>query len=419
MKIFPIVTIAFATFCVVNAVPQYDTKAPKTAAPKAPKAAGKGAPTKAAPAPPAPPVAAPAAGTPAAPPAPLTNGYPTTDKVPDPNDPQVLAWLKELDLSKVPNLPISNGGKINPDQANCNPPTVIQPDQGSWTCQKFTAPDDVATCPDVGTWGITFDDGPSTSTPKLLSKLAEHNLKATFFVVGSRAISNPKILKDAYDAGHNIAVHTWSHPALTSLSNEEIVAELKWTMKAIKDVIGVTPIYMRPPYGDTDNRVRAITRAIGLKTVLWLPEFDSNDWTLVSTPPKSIDVVLNSFNTWMQTFPKLNTGFIVLEHDLFPQTVDAATIVIDRAVKVPNLKIVTVPQCVGDSKPYFELVGSNATTTTTTTTTNTGSTYGNNGTTGSFASPVSNVKGSSSASTTSITAGSIIVVLFSSLLNLN
>ena len=127
--------------------------------------------------------------------------YPVGGKIPDTNDPQVKAWLKEIDLSKVPDLPISNGGKINPLQAQCDPPTVIQPDQGSWTCQKFTAEDDVQLCPRTGNWGLTYDDGPSESTPKLLDKLKENNLKATFFVTGSQSIKNPETLKAAYEAG--------------------------------------------------------------------------------------------------------------------------------------------------------------------------------------------------------------------------
>ena len=89
--------------------------------------------------------------------------------------------------------------------------------------------------------------------------------------------------------------------------------------------------------------------------VLWVPEFDSNDWTLTATPPKQIDYVLGVFETWMQKFPKMNTGFIVLEHDLHPEGVEAAMIIIDRAVNVPNLTITTVPDCIGDTKPYLEL----------------------------------------------------------------
>ena len=53
-------------------------------------------------------------------------------------------------------------------------------------------------------------------------------------------------------SGHQVAVHTWSHPSLTTLTNEQIIAELGWTKKVIKDLLGVTPLYMRPPYGDIE-----------------------------------------------------------------------------------------------------------------------------------------------------------------------
>lgn len=119
------------------------------------------------------------------------------------------------------------------------------------------------------TWGLTYDDGPSYYTPNLLQYLAEQDLKSTFFVVGSRALSFPALLQTQYMAEHQIAVHTWSHPSLTTLSNEAIIAELGWTKKIIKDVLGVTPNMMRPPYGDIDDRVRAISLAMGLTPVMW------------------------------------------------------------------------------------------------------------------------------------------------------
>lgn len=101
---------------------------------------------------------------------------------------------------------------------------------------------------------LSYDDGPSPYTPKLLEYLEAHNLKSTFFVVGSRAISRPEMLAYEHMTGHQLSVHTWSHPALTTLSNEDIVLELGWTKKVIHDITGVTPNTMRPPYGDIDDR---------------------------------------------------------------------------------------------------------------------------------------------------------------------
>ncbi|CAG8639468.1 10102_t:CDS:2 [Paraglomus brasilianum] len=287
-----------------------------------------------------------------------TMGHPaagTADITPNTNDPVVKQWLSTLDLSNVPNLGPSNGGKVNYNPTLCGPPTVIAPNQGSWTCQKFVAPDDIVDCPDKLTWGLTYDDGPSEFTPTLLTALAANNVHATFFVVGSRVVSHPDILKNIIGQGHNVAVHTYSHPSLTSLSNDQVVAELKWTLKAIKDTIGLTPKYMRPPFGDTDNRVRAITKAVGLTTVIWTDGFDTDDWSL-TTGKSTINDVLNIFNSWVVKAPSMPRGFLVLEHDLFKQTVDAAVVVIGKATKT-NLIIKTVPQCIGDNSPYLESVG--------------------------------------------------------------
>jgi peptidoglycan/xylan/chitin deacetylase (PgdA/CDA1 family) len=85
------------------------------------------------------------------------------------------------------------------------------------------------------------DDGPSPYTPRLLNLLNEQNLKSTFFIVGSRAISRPEMVQTEYMMGHQLSIHTWAHSSLTTLTNEEVVAELGWTKKIIHDITGVTP----------------------------------------------------------------------------------------------------------------------------------------------------------------------------------
>ena len=70
-------------------------------------------------------------------------------------------------------------------------------------------------------------------------------------------------------SGHQVAVHTWSHPSLTTLTNEEVIAELGWSKQVMKDVLGVTPLYWRPPFGDIDDRIRAIGQALNLIPVIW------------------------------------------------------------------------------------------------------------------------------------------------------
>ncbi|KAG0046730.1 chitin deacetylase [Gryganskiella cystojenkinii] len=288
--------------------------------------------------------------------------YPVIDCVPFIQDPQVQTWLKLVDMTKVPVYPPSANG-VCPTNI-----TGIPKDQCWWTCQKCAAPDDITTCPTTGTWGLTYDDGPSPDSPRLYDNLLAHNQKATLFIVGSRAISYPATLKRAYSEGHQIAIHTWSHPSMTSLSNEQIVAELKWTEKAIVDTIGVTPIYWRPPFGDVDNRVRAIATQLGYKTSIWTQDFDTNDWNIPagSATPQS---VVDTFKTWLQKIPTMKTGFIVLEHDLFPQEVDVSINgVLPIAYTTKGLTMQPIAQCLNDAKPYkegagtFSLSGGNSTT---------------------------------------------------------
>jgi peptidoglycan/xylan/chitin deacetylase (PgdA/CDA1 family) len=117
--------------------------------------------------------------------------------------------------------------------------------------------------------GVVGALGPTTFTPQLLDTLKANNVKATFFVMGSNVVLNPAFLKREQDEGHHIASHTWSHHPLTTLTNEQIVAELKWTEKAVMDVTGLQMKYVRPPYGDIDNRVRAVVKKLGYIIVDW------------------------------------------------------------------------------------------------------------------------------------------------------
>lgn len=98
---------------------------------------------------------------------------------------------------------------------------------------------------------LLYSDGPSPDTPRLLNYMVENDLKATFFVVGSRAISRPQMLQYEYMAGNQISVHTWAHPPLTTRTNEEVVAELGWSKEAIRQIVSVayavlTGVFKKP-----------------------------------------------------------------------------------------------------------------------------------------------------------------------------
>ncbi|THH19068.1 hypothetical protein EUX98_g8844 [Antrodiella citrinella] len=278
----------------------------------------------------------------------LPASYPTLDKTPPTDSPEVLAWIAEVNASgiAIPNIaPTVAGG------CPTNAAAVADTSRCWWTCGGCVRDTDVTTCPDKLTWGLTHDDGPAPFTPNLLAYLAQVNLTTTFFNVGSRVISYPNTLRDEYMSGNQVAVHTWSHPFMTTLTNEEIIAELGWTKKVIKDVLGVTPLYWRPPYGDIDDRVRAIGQAMNLIPVMWTRlsatvTFDTGDFNIAGGTDSPSEVLYNWQNI-VSNASTIDTGFIVLEHDLFLQSVEIATGYILPAALAnnPPLKIEPVITC--------------------------------------------------------------------------
>ncbi|KAI9510516.1 chitin deacetylase [Russula earlei] len=279
-----------------------------------------------------PPLNAISSGMPAGTPLPVPTNYapgaippvPGAPPLPAPCSSEVQQWMQELTGVYIPPLSPTVNGTCAGDPAAAAEATA----RGWWTCSWITRDTDITTCPTPLDWGVSFDDGPSPWSEKLLNYMGSQDLKATFFVVGSRVIERPNVLVEEYMTGNEISVHTWSHHPLTSLTNEQIVAELGWTRKVIQTVLGVTPTTMRPPYGDIDDRVRAISLAMGMVPVIWTSTpasgpFDTNDWKVAGGLLNGA-ASYNAFEAILGNATSLSTGFIVLEHDLFEVTVDLA-----------------------------------------------------------------------------------------------
>ncbi|KAF7370300.1 NodB-like proteiny domain-containing protein [Mycena sanguinolenta] len=277
--------------------------------------------------------------------------WPDMDKPIDATTEQVQEWMKELDGYDIPDIePTVDGSCVNdtgaffPPLAKASQAAKPNPElsiclAAAAGCRKprvvdLRSPGALVTTMDqrhiVRPFTNYLDDLPthSSTAPNLLGYLEEKNISATFFVVGSRVIEYPGILINEYMAGHEIGVHTWSHPHLTSLTNAQIVAELGWTRKAIQDVLGVTPTIMRPPYGDIDDRVRMISLAMGMVPVIWTHtdtgySFDTFDWMVAGGSVTGVDS-FNQFENILGNASTLSTGFCVLEHDLYEITVDLA-----------------------------------------------------------------------------------------------
>ncbi|KAF8655300.1 hypothetical protein AX16_003198 [Volvariella volvacea WC 439] len=238
-------------------------------------------------------------------------------------DPAILpqSWIDALndaiDAGLIPNVPISTNtpgvNPVYPPGFNPNSPEVCS---STYKCRH---PDDIWDAPD-GVFATSFDDGPLPPTARLLDFLDEHNEKATHFMIGMHILASPELFERAFDADNDIAVHTWSHPYMTTLSNYDILGQLGWTMQLIRNSTGGRiPRYWRPPYGDSDNRVRAIAKEVfGLETVIW--NQDTLDWGL-SSGSTTLSMVQASMTQWL-TGPK-SPGLVVLEHESMDATVQA------------------------------------------------------------------------------------------------
>lgn len=291
--------------------------------------------------------------------------WPALDLTPPTDSPQVQEWMAAIDWSTVPNIPVTGLGGCQNTTYNAQS-IADAAANGWWTCGGHTRSSDVVACPQKMTWGVSFDDGPSPDTPRLLDYLVEKDLKSTFFVVGSRAISRPEMLQYEYMAGNQISVHTWAHPYLTTKTNEEIVAELGWTKEAMKQILGVTPTTMRPPYGDIDDRVRAISLAMGLTPIIWTiangTSFDTGDWQ-VAGGIVSADAVVQRFEGFLDNAGELDTGFIVLAHDLYQQSTSLAIeYILPYALNRDDLTLEPIYQCLGqDLQDVYIETASNTT----------------------------------------------------------
>jgi len=160
---------------------------------------------------------------------------------------------------------------------------------------------------------LTFDDGPSEYTLRILDTLEKYNARASFFVVGSKVEAHEATIKRAVDKKHEIISHSWSHcenPNLSQLSADEIKKELLDTHAAIERVVGFSPDMFRPPYGDVSDTLKDVAAELGLSIILW--KVDSWDWRS-----------LNADMVYDEIFSNICDNAVILCHDVHATTADA------------------------------------------------------------------------------------------------
>jgi len=116
---------------------------------------------------------------------------------------------------------------------------------------------------------LTFDDGPSESTPRILEILAEYGVTSTFFQCGANVDRLPAIARQVAAAGHEIGNHSYSHPYLFLRSPQGIESELRSAQETIQATTAATPEWFRAPYGARWFGVGRAQGKLGLTGVMW------------------------------------------------------------------------------------------------------------------------------------------------------
>lgn len=174
---------------------------------------------------------------------------------------------------------------------------------------------------------LTFDDGPSIYTKKIIDILKKNNCNATFFVLGNKVEIYQDVLKESLKNGNEIGNHSYSHKWLIKLNKNELEKQIYKTQEIIKKTTGYTPTLLRPTYGSVNNNIKKLT---DFKITLW--NVDTLDWKY-----KSVNRIVN------RAVKNPKDGNIILMHDIHERTVKAVEKIIPM-LKEDGYDLVTVSE---------------------------------------------------------------------------
>lgn len=187
---------------------------------------------------------------------------------------------------------------------------------------------------------LTFDDGPSgVLTPKVIAILKSQKITATFFMLGESVEKYPDTAKMVADAGFEIGCHSYHHPNMARMSEEQIRVEIDGASGLIEKVTGQTPHLFRPPYGTITANMRKVCTDSKLVIVHW--SVDPRDWNARSTPESVYQVLMKH----------AMGGSIVCIHDIHARTIAALPRIITD-LKAKGFEFTTVSGLLAEAEKH-------------------------------------------------------------------
>lgn len=235
---------------------------------------------------------------------------------------------------------------------------------------KVSYDNDIYDCTEANVVALTYDDGPYLYTNQLLDTLKQYGFKATFFMTGNNLHKGPidetepypTIIRRMIAEGHQVASHTWSHYSLSNITSDMRKQQMVKNERAIANIIGKYPTYMRPPYSQCSQASGcwADMKALGYHRVYF--DLDTQDYLNPNTIQNSKDIVAQILGT---------TGandYLSIQHDLVQQSVANLSPFYFDLIKQRGWKGVTAGECLGDAPAnWYRTPGGSAATSSSTT----------------------------------------------------
>ena len=213
-------------------------------------------------------------------------------------------------------------------------PKYVIPDQYIQADSSFAgaAPSMEGIDPEKPMVCLTFDDGPGgETTARILTALEKAGGRATFFMMGFNVTGeNNALVIRMIEDGCELGNHTYNHDNLQKLDMAGIRTAVRRCDYMVEETSGQAPSVMRPPYGNEDENTMSGLKSLGMGAILW--SIDTLDWEHK-----------NPDRTYEEVMSKVQDGDIILMHDVYPTTADAAERVIP-ALKERGFQLVTVSQ---------------------------------------------------------------------------